>query len=257
MPLAVLLLLGAGLTAGCRTVAPQDWKTLGRLHQVIGRSTDEVRASAWQAWAETNLESGDLLFVRGESRILLGLVNFSQLASDLSDSPFSHIALVSWEDGQLLVYDIVAEGPRRIAFADFVNDRRLSLLAAKRLRPEHRQHVPQAIEFCHQVWKNKQPFDEDFRPDNGRWYCSELIEEAFRQSGLPLSEPLPIQQLPGYHRVASPVRQLVLTARSIDPAESVFLPGNDTIGIWASPQLEILLEPTDIDHPPPIAARCQ
>jgi hypothetical protein len=207
-------------------------------------------AEAWQRWGEQNLESGDLLFVHGESRILLGLVDFSRLASDLADSPFSHVAIVSREDDQLWVYDIVAEGPRRIAFADFVVDRRLFLLAARRLRPEYREHVPLAIDFCRQAWQQRQPFDDDFRLNNDRWYCSELIETAFRQSGLPLSDPVPIEQLPGYPHVAPAVRHLILSARAIDPGEAVFLPGNDTIGIWASPWLQPLLEPTGIRTPP-------
>ena len=246
----VLTLACAIPTTGCRTVTAPDWKALAPLRAAVGLASTSARDEAWQRWGDENLESGDLLFVHGESRILLGLVDFSRLASELADSPFSHVAMVSREDDQLWVYDIVAEGPRRIAFADFVVDRRLSLLAAKRLRPEYRQHVPQAIDFCRQAWQQGQPFDDDFRLNNDRWYCSELIEMAFRQSGLPLSDPVPIEQLPGYARVAPAVRHLILSARSIDPAEAVFLPGNDAIGIWASPSLQPLLEPTDVQTPP-------
>jgi hypothetical protein len=246
----ILTLACVGLTTGCRTVTAPDWKALTQLRAAVGLAGTSARTEAWQRWGDENLESGDLLFVHGESRIFLGLVDFSRLASDLADSPFSHVAIVSREDDQLWVYDIVAEGPRRIAFADFIVDRRLFLLAAKRLRSEHRQHIPPAIRFCRHAWQQQQPFDDDFRLDNDRWYCSELIEIAFRQSGLPLSEPVPIDQLPGYARVAPAVRHLVLSARSIDPTEPVFLPGNDAIGIWASPSLQPLLEPTDLHAPP-------
>jgi hypothetical protein len=247
---AILLLASLTCLVGCRTTAPSDWSTLARLTATIGLASAPVHVQAWQRWGDANLEDGDLLFVRGENRILLGLVDFSELASNLTDSPFSHVALVSREGGQLLVYDIVAEGPRRLAFADFVADRRLSLLAAKRLRPEYRQHAPQAIAFCRQVWQQQDPFDEDFRLDNGRWYCSELIETAYRNAGLALSEPVPIQQLPGYHRVSPAVRQLVLSAKPIKPTEAVFVPGNDTLGMWSSPSLQPLLDPTDIADPP-------
>lgn len=248
--LAVLFLAGTVFQPGCRTVQPPVEDLSARWQAAIGMPDTRARVSAWQRWAESHLESGDLLFVRGQHRILLGLVDFSNLASDLTDSPFSHIALVSREEDGLWVYDIVAEGPRRTAFADFVADRRLTLIAARRLRQQHRWSALPAIEFCHDVWQQQTPFDDSFRLENGRWYCSELIEMAFRHAGLPLSQPVPIQQLPGYDRVSPALRQVLLTARSIDPSEPVFFPGNDSAGIWSSAALEPLLAPTDIRQPP-------
>jgi len=231
-------------------MAPPDWSALDRWNALVGLPSAPDHVTAWQRWGEAHLDDGDLLFVRGENRIFLGLVDFSKLTCDLTDSPFSHVALVSREDDQLLVYDIVAEGPRRIPFAEFVADRRLSLLAVKRLRPEHRHHAPRAIAFCRQAWQQQTPFDEDFRLDNDRWYCSELIESAYRHAGLPLSEPVPIQQLPGYRRVPPAVRQLVLSTKPIQPTEAVFIPGNDTLGMWSSPSLQPLLDPINIADPP-------
>jgi hypothetical protein len=248
--LARVLLACIVSQAGCRTVPPSVEELSARWQAAIGMPDTPARVLAWQHWGQSHLESGDLLFVRGQHHILLGLVDFSHLASDLTDSPFSHIALVSREGDRLWVYDTVAEGPRRTAFADFVADRRLKLLAARRLRREHRHHASQAIDFCHDVWRQQVPFDDHFRLDNGRWYCSELIEMAFRHAGLPLSEPVPIRQLPGYDRVSPAVGQVLLAARSIDPTEPVFFPGNDSLGIWASAALEPLLESTDIRQPP-------
>ncbi|TVS07966.1 MAG: hypothetical protein EA424_29115 [Planctomycetaceae bacterium] len=248
--LAALLLACSVCQAGCRAVQPPVEDLSARWQAAIGMPDTRARALAWQHWGQSHLESGDVLFVRGQHRILLGLVDFSRLASDLTESPFSHIALVSREGDRLWVYDTVADGPRRTAFADFVADRRLTLLAARRLRLEHRHYASQAIDFCRDVWQQQVPFDDNFRLENGRWYCSELIEMAFRHAGLPLSEPVPIRQLPGYDRVSPAVGQVLLAARSIDPSEPVFFPGNDSLGIWASAALEPLLEPTDIRQPP-------
>ncbi len=248
--LTAALLACSVIQAGCRVSRPHVVDLPTRFRTAVGGSGAEDRAQAWQRWGESHLQSGDLLFVRGQYRILLGLVDFSSLASDLTDSPFSHVALVSREDDGLWVYDTVADGPRRLAFADFIADRRLTLLAARRLRCAHRAHSAEAIDFCHDVWQRQVPFDETFRLENGRWYCSELIEMAFRHAGLPLSQPVPIQQLPGYDRVSPALRQVLLTARSIDPSEPVFFPGNDSAGIWSSAALEPLLGPTDIRQPP-------
>ncbi len=245
---SVAFLLAA--LAGCRAMAPPDWTTIPLLHETSRLLTGAADARAWQRWGQANLQSGDVLFVRGESRIFLGLVNFSELSSQLADSPFSHVAIVARENEQLVVYDVVAEGTRRTEFADFVADRRLWTLAAKRLRPEYQAYVPSALAYCRQISREHQPFDEEFQLDNDRLYCTELIEKAFRQSGLALSEPVPIDQLPGYERVPAAIRKVVLAARSIEPDQAVFVPGNETIGLWSSPCLEPLLEVTDINSPP-------
>ena len=160
------------------------------------------------------------------------------------------MALVSREDGQLVVYDVISEGPRRVTFAEFVRDRRLWSLGARRLRSEYRGYVPQAVTYCREVCERRQPFDDDFRLDNDRLYCTELVEMAFRESGLPLSEPVPIDQLPGFDRVPPAVRRVVLAAKSIEPGQAVFVPGNDAIGLWSSPCFQPLLDATDIDKPP-------
>jgi hypothetical protein len=91
---------------------------------------------AWERWAATHLQSGDLVFVRGDSRILFGLVNFSQLCTEVADSRFSHVGLVSCEKNGAFVYDVVVGGPRRVPFGKFASDRGISLFAVKRLQPD-------------------------------------------------------------------------------------------------------------------------
>ena len=106
---------------------------------------------AWKHWADAHLGSGDLVFVRGESRILFGLVNFSQLCTDVADSRFSHVGLVSREQDGVFVYDVVVGGPRHVPFGKFATDKQISLFAVKRLKPDYRGYVPAAIEYCRQV----------------------------------------------------------------------------------------------------------
>jgi hypothetical protein len=236
------------MLAGCQTMAPPVRQAAPLLPAAWRSQTDS--REAWNSWGQENLQSGDLLFVLGESRILLGLVNFSKLSSELADSPFSHVALVAREDGELVVYDIVPDGPRRTAFAEFVADRQAHTLAVKRLRPPYRHHIPEAIEYCAYVWKRRLPFDDSFRMDNERLYCSEMIEMAFRHAGLNLSQPLPIDQLPGYGELSPATRQLIQAATPIRPHQLVFVPGNETIGLWASPCLETVLDSSDLRRPP-------
>lgn len=208
------------------------------------------KQNLWHNWAAKDLQSGDLLFVQGESRILMGLVNFSRLCTELADSDFSHVALVSREDSEIVVYDTVVGGPRRTPFGQFVADRRVWRIAVKRLPPEHQRFVPSAIAYCRQAYESKTEFDEDFQLNNDRLYCTELVELAFRHAGLPLSEPIRLDELPGYELVSEPTKRLVQAATSIKTDQQIFLPGNDTIGIWANARLGLVLDVTDVSSPP-------
>lgn len=246
-----LLLLAA--LAGCRSGPPTaahtpDWLT--RLGW-----PDRAEQTAWDHWAAAHLQSGDLVFVRGDSRILFGLVNFSQLSTDVADSRFSHMGMVSCEPAGVFVYDVVVGGPRHISFGQFASDKQIFLLAVKRLRPEYRSHVPGAIEYCRNAVSASGKFDAEFKLDNEHFYCSEMIELAFRDAGLPLSQPVRIDHLPRIDALPPTTRTLIDTLTNIRMDQEIFLPGNERIGIWSCPYLDLVLDGTETDlRPAEIAA---
>ena len=236
--------------AGCRGV---DLARPG-LDRVLGSFSGDLMRSetrqAWDDWASARLEDGDILFDLGDGRLVMGLVNFSRLASELADSNFSHVAIVAREDGQVLVYDTGIDGPQRCTFGEFLTSRRVRKIAAKRLRPEFRQHIPAALAFCREIQEKRPEFDLDLKLDNDRLYCTELVELAFRSTGLPLSEPVRIDHLPRFDRISKPTRLLIQAATNLKPDQVVFLPGNEKIGIWSCPYLELVLDTTDVTSPP-------
>lgn len=206
--------------------------------------------AAWDTWAAAHLQSGDLVFVRGDSRILFGLVNFSQLCTEVADSRFSHVALVSCEKEGVFVYDVVVGGPRRVSFGKFATDPQISLFAVKRLQPEYRSYVPAAIEYCRQISAHSGKFDTELKLGNGHYYCSEMIELAFRHAGLPLSQPIRIDRLPHIDRLPASTEAVIRTMTTIDMEQEIFLPGNDQIGLWACPYLDLVLDATPTTQPP-------
>lgn len=212
---------------------------------------------AWERWAASHLQSGDLVFVRGESRILFGLVNFSQLCTEVAASRFSHVGLVSCEKDGVFVYDVVVGGPRRVPFGKFASDRQISHFAVKRLQPEYRAYVPAAVAYCRQVSARGGKFDTELKLNNDHYYCSELIELAFRHAGLPLSQPIRIDQLPHIDQLSASTRTLIGTLTTIEMQQELFLPGNDQIGIWSCPYLDLVLDVTTTSQPPadPAASR--
>ena len=242
---SILSLLVLSVLVGCRTTAlvtassPDLFTRLGW--------TDREEEIAWDRWADVHLHNGDLVFVRGNSRILFGLVNFSQLCTDVADSRFSHVGLVSREPDGVYVYDVVIGGPRHIRFGRFATDNRISLIAVKRLKPEYRSCIPAAIEYCRTVGSASGKFDSEFRLDNDHFYCSELIELAFRHAGLPLSRPVRIDHLPRIDELTPTTRVLIDTLSNIRMDQEIFLPGNDQIGIWSCPYLDLVLDATTTD----------
>lgn len=236
--------------AGCRGLSPPTWTSSAVVQEVVGRGPVRERQEAWDRWAADHLQSGDIVFVFGESRILLGLVNFSKLSTEIAGSQFSHVGLVSRENGRVWVYDIVSEGPRRLPFGRFMTDDIVWSIAVKRLQAPYRAAIPTAIAYCREQFDTKRKFDTDFRLDNDRLYCSEMVEGGFRQAGLTLSQPVRIDQLPHFDRLGQTTKQLIRTASKIEFDQEILLPGNDTIGLWACPYLDLVVPPLDGARPP-------
>lgn len=206
----------------------------------------------WEAWGRQHLRDGDLVFVMGESRILMGFLNFSRFSAEIAESEFSHVGVVAIEEGEPVVYDVISEGAFRRSWGHYVTDARVWSVAVRRLHPERRECIPAAIDFCRQIYREQGKFDNAFRPDNGRFYCAELVETAFRQAGQPLCDPVRIDALPGFHRLSPLTVHLVETATSLTRDQEVFMPGNSTYGLWSCPSLFTVLEKTDAVSAPPL-----
>ena len=109
-----------------------------------------------------------------------------------TDSPFSHDAIVRWQGDTVWVYDAEAEGMRKLPFEVWMLDVADETLTVKRLQPGHGDCIPQVLAYCEEIYQRDVPFDRAFGVDDTEFYCSELIEKAFRAAGLCLSEPVPM-----------------------------------------------------------------
>ncbi len=176
--------------------------------------------------------------------MLLGTVNFSDLSSDLADSRFSHIGLVAVEDGQTYVYDVRSQGCLRTRFGTLLTDRLLHQAAIKRHRELSADNQRAISDFCRQVYRRKERYDDRLKLDNGRLYCTELVESAYRTAGFTLSEPVAIHDLPNYERHLKSI-QLVRAMTRIEPDQPVLVPGNNRIGVWSNSKLDLVLDLPD------------
>ncbi len=213
----------------------------------------------WDQWGKTVLRNGDIVFRRGDARLLMGFFPFSRWLARASGSQYSHTGIVSIEDGGPVVYDTTHSGVRRQPFCVWILDN-VGPMGVKRLKPAYQNHVPAVLAACQKLFAQQPPFDFELDPDDSAFYCLEMTEKCFRAAGLTLSQPVRIGDFENIHRY--PIIVVVfqnLTVWSLKHPltleQAVFLPGNERHGIWASPMLETIYPPTPVANSSPSGAR--
>lgn len=215
---------------------------------------------AWDKWGKANLKEGDILFRMGDARAALGLFPFSKVSAAIANSRFSHSGIVAIENGEAVVYDTTTTGPQRQPFPIWLLDTRGSF-AVKRPKPEYQEAAPKAVAYCRKAYQEQVPFDFNMKMGEDKLYCIEMTEKAYQASGLPLSKPLRLDELPRYKEFPKVVRLLKM-ATSMVPEQQAYVIGNDAIGIWSSEALETVYDSpngrapgTDSAVPAPAMAR--
>jgi hypothetical protein len=224
---------------------PAAWRArgMGQLPP-LPSSSEMVR---WQSWGLKTLRPGDIVFRLGDARVIRGMAPLSRFIARATGSPFSHTGIVAIEDGSPIVYDCSSGGIQRQPFEIWMLDS-LGELGVKRLRPEHRDRIAGVIDYCRAAFERQVPFDFGFRMEDDSLYCLELTEKAFRSQGLALSEPVRIgdweylASFPLTTFLIPPMTGMVLD-RPITLEQSVYVPGNERNGVWASPLLETVFGP--------------
>lgn len=255
----ILIVALVALTlGGCRSAAldtdllvPRGWKgnpwgpeaNAARQRGAIPSLPSNPEMADWDAWGRQNLQDGDILFRMGDARAAMGLFPFSRISAAIAASRFSHSGIIAIENGEPVVYDTTTTGPQRQPL-------RVWVLAAagsvgiKRPRPEYQSRVPGALAYCRAVYQKQIPFDFDMKMGEDKLYCIELTERAYRSAGLPLSDPIALHNLPRYHEFPWIVRLMKL-ATPMEPHQEAFVIGNENLGIWSSPSLELVHDARD------------
>ena len=200
-----------------------------------------------RSWGRKTLREGDIIFRLGDARILRGSFPLSLFIARATGSLFSHTGIVAIEDGSPVVYDCSSDGIQRQPFEVWMLDC-VGAFGVKRLKAEQQRHIPGVITYCRKVFEQQVPFDNEFRMDDTAFYCLEMTEKAFRSQGLALSEPVRIgdwQNLTNFPltALAIPLFSGLVVEHPITLEQSVYLPGNERHGVWASPLLETVAGP--------------
>ena len=199
----------------------------------------------WDRWGKQVIRDGDILFRRGDARVLFGRFPFSRFIANASGSLYSHTSIAAIEGGEVVVYDITKAGARRQPFAVWVLDN-VGAFGVKRVRPELRSHADEAVRFCRRTFEDQVPFDYALELDDQALYCVEMTEKAYRSSGLVLSEPVRLGDMENASQF--PICMFMFQKLStLTLEQAVYFPGNDRHGIWSCPGLMTV-------YPPPPAS---
>ncbi len=258
----IVVALTAGTGLGCRgageatdTMVPRWWRgnpwgpaaNAARVRGELPTVPNNPDMDAWAVWGKTHLREGDILFRMGDARAVLGLLPFSRISAAIAGSRFSHSGIVAFEGGEPVVYDTTTTGPQRQPFRIWVLDARGSI-AVKRPKAPYQHFVPSAVAFCRAAYQAQVPFDYNMKLGDEKFYCIELTERSYRQAGLPLSRAIRLDQLPRYHDYPKVVR-LLKRFTSMVPGQEAYVIGNESIGIWSSPALDLVYEAPDARRP--------
>lgn len=195
----------------------------------------------WDQWGKVVLRDGDILFRRGDAKLLRGHFPFSRFIANASGSQFSHTGIAAIENGEAVVYDTTKAGVRRQPFAVWILDN-AGPFGVKRTKPEHQVYAERAVKFCRDVYEKQVPFDYDLKVDDKALYCVEMSEKAYRNCGLPLAEPIRLGDMENISRFPVSVMMfLKLSDLTLD--QQVYFPGNERHGIWSSPHLMTIYSP--------------
>lgn len=132
---------------------------------------------------EIKLQKGDFIFQNLHCGSLCDAIN--AVTSEVQSFNFNHMGLVVFEGEKTFVIEASGTAVRKVSLEEFLSKSKEPHYVG-RLTEQHQRLIDKAIVFA-----EKQlgvPYDDAFIYDNGKYYCSELIYDAFKeaQGGSPL-----------------------------------------------------------------------
>lgn len=120
------------------------------------------------------LETGDLLFQSMNCGPLCEAIN--EVTEGYKGNDFSHMGLVYIKNDSTFVLEASGNSVRLTSLELFKSYTNAPMYVG-RLKRKYRKYIPEAISFS--LKQLGTPYDDAYLYDNGSYYCSELIYDAF------------------------------------------------------------------------------
>jgi hypothetical protein len=122
-----------------------------------------------------NFESGDLIFQNLDCGDMCDAIE--QVTQGYEGNKFSHVGMVNRMGKTVTVIEAVGGGVRMIPLDSFLK-RTTNKMFVGRVKKQYTRFIKKAITFS--VKQIGTPYDDAFIYNNGKYYCSELIHDAFQ-----------------------------------------------------------------------------
>lgn len=134
------------------------------------------------------LKTGDLVFQKMNCGELCEAIH--AVTEGFQGNDFSHLGLIIVERDSVFVLEAAGSEVRMVSFEIFAQNT-YSPMYYGRLKKKYQNLIPQVVTFSKQ--QIGIPYDDDYLYDNGKYYCSELIYDAFKEAyGKPFFELSPM-----------------------------------------------------------------
>jgi len=139
--------------------------------------------------ANITLHNGDLLFEDLDCGPLCDAIE--QVTQSYGGHHFSHIGLVYRKGDSTFIIEAIGSDVHMTPLAQFTS-RTTHKIFVGRMKPAYHHLIDSAISFS--LRSIGTPYDDDFLYNNGKYYCSELIYDAFQYAngGKPVFQLAPM-----------------------------------------------------------------
>ncbi|WP_430614034.1 YiiX/YebB-like N1pC/P60 family cysteine hydrolase [Flavobacterium sp. JP2137] len=121
------------------------------------------------------LQSGDLIFQNLQCGPMCDAIN--EVTTGYKNLKFNHIGLVVLKEDQAFVIEAGGQSVKSTPLQQFLSYSSQTMYLG-RVKEAYTSLIPEAIAFATE--QIGLPYDDDFLYDNGKYYCSELIYDAFK-----------------------------------------------------------------------------
>jgi len=191
----------------------------------------------WPIWltAQTSdLKEGDLIFQNLNCGPMCDAIN--AVTSGYKEMKFNHMGMVFKENNEWYVIEAAGEAVRKTKVTDFLTYTKEPMYWA-RLKKEYNYLIPKAVAFAKE--QIGVAYDNDFLYDNGKYYCSELIYDAFLKAyGKPFFQLFPMTYKEPHANQFFPIWITHFAKQGIDIPEGAL--GCNPGGMSKDPKINIL-----------------
>jgi len=145
--------------------------------------------SALLAQNKVQLQDGDLIFQDMDCGPLCDAIE--AVTEGYKGNDFSHMGMVYHRNDTIFIIEAAGNAVRLSTLEKFSKNTKKPMYVG-RLRKQYRKLITPAIAFS--LRQMGVPYDDEYVYDNGSYYCSELIYDAFKEAnnGKPFFELFPM-----------------------------------------------------------------